>query len=99
MLNYSKEIKKLTVKEDLSERSYSQFDENDEGTDTVIENTEKLKKEDEEEEKNSVEESLQEVNLILVEIDKELGNNDGDEKVLSRGLFLRFCWYSGRYDQ
>ena len=83
MLNYSKEINELTVKEDLSERSYSQFDENDEGTDTVIENTEKLKKEDEEEEKNSVEESLQEVNLILVEIDKELGNNDGDEKVLS----------------
>ena len=48
--------------------SYSQFDENDEGTDTVIENKEKLNKEEEEEEKNSVEESLQKVNSILVEI-------------------------------
>ena len=82
MLNFSKQIKELTVKEDLSERSYSQFDENDEGTDTVIENKEKLKKGDEEE-KNSVEESLQKVNSILVEIDKELGNNNGDGDGLS----------------
>ena len=63
------------MKEDLSERSSSHVDENDEGT--VIENKARENLE-EEEEKNSVGESLLKVESILMEIDKELGNN-GDE--------------------
>ena len=63
------------MKEDLSERSSSHVDENDEGT--VIEN-EARENLEEEEEKNSVGESLLKVESILMEIDKELGNN-GDE--------------------
>ena len=74
-MNFSKQIKELTVRGDLSETSYSQFDEYDEGTATVIENKEILEEEEkEEEEKNSVEESPQKVNSILMEIDKELAN-------------------------
>ena len=76
MLNFSEKIKELAVTE---ETSYSQFDENDEETDTVIENKDKL---EEEEEKKSVEESLQKVESILMEIDKELGSNV-DENGLS----------------
>ena len=68
------------MKEDLSEMSSSQADENDEGTRTVIENKAKVDLEEEDEEKNSVEDSLQKVESILMEIDKELGNN-GDENV------------------
>ena len=60
--------------------SSSQADENDEGTRTVIENKAKVDLEEEDEEKNSVEDSLQKVESILMEIDKELGNN-GDENV------------------
>merc|ERR1719510_2128514 len=71
----SEQIKELTVKEDLSEGSSSHVDENDEGT--VIEN-EARENLEEEEEKNSVGESLLKVESILMEIDKELGNN-GDE--------------------
>ena len=70
------------MKEDLSERSSSNIDENDEGTGTVIENKvrENLEEGEGEEEKNSVGESLLKVESILMEIDKELGNN-GDENV------------------
>ena len=63
----------------MEETSYSQFDEHDEETDTVIENKEKL---EDYEEKKSVEESLQKVESILMGIDKELGSNV-DENGLS----------------
>ena len=68
------------MKEDFSETSSSQFEENDEGTEPVTEIKEELKKE-EEKDKNSVEESLQTVN--------SLSDDPNSDKKTSRYLELK----------
>jgi len=68
----SEQIKELNVRDDNSETSSSsQAEDHDEGT--VIE---KLSEKEVVDQKDSVGESLEKVNSILIGIDKELGNNN-----------------------